>query len=710
MATLEKIRNNARWLLVGFIGLALFAFIFDGFFRSGSTFFNKKREKVVIVNGESVDIREFQAKVEETTNNYKSRSRTALSEDDQVQIRQSVFDEVVNSLLLEAEAEKAGFGVGKDEVTDLIMGNNISPILMQIPDFQNQETKQFDKNALLRFLQTIEADPSAYSPEIQQQILSMKNSWLGIEDAIIKQKKIAKLSNLLASGVAANALDAKAAFDENEVSVDFEYVSQSFNSIPDSAVSVSDAEIAALYELRKSNFKQESAKVIDFISVSILPSAEDVQEVVKRLEGVKNELISATDVADIVNESSEVPFLDAYVSSGELDANAKNFVEKSQVGDVEGPVEAQNFAYNVFKLIDIKEGPDSIKVNQLALPAITNEAELTHLADSLINEIKTGKTFADLVKEFNGQGDGDMGWQTESSLTRGVDVKFKDALFDAKLNDVFVTKSPFGSHLVQVVEKTSPVKKYKVGTVYVVVTASTETNKKIYSDLNQYISKNGNIESFKSAATEAGYVCQTNVQVTENQPAIAPIRNSRQAIRWAFNHKKGEVSDIFECQDYFVVLAVEGAVKAGFRPLADLSELLKRELINEKKGQKMVETLKGKNLSTLEDYAGAMNVTPQEVKFVTFATQRITGIGADAIVNYKATTAEAGQITEPFAGKNAVYVLKITDKKNGGTAYDEKEQKTKLNSQNSYRMMSTVQNGSLLKENAKIEDNRIRFY
>ncbi|GHU61378.1 peptidylprolyl isomerase [Bacteroidia bacterium] len=710
MATLEKIRNNARWLLVGFVGLALFAFIFDGFFRSGSTFFNKKKEKVVIVNGESIGIRDFQAKIEETTNNYKNRTRSAISEDDQIQIRQSVFDEMIGNLLLDAEAEKVGFAVGKEELTDLIMGNNISPMLLQIPDFQNQETKQFDKNILLSFLQTIEADPSAYTPEIQQQIFSMKNSWLSIEDAIVVQKKLAKLSNLIASGVAANALDAKAAYDENEVSVDFEYVSQSYNSIPDSAVSVSDAEIAALYELRKGNFKQETAKVIDFISVAIVPSEADIDEIVKRLEGVKNELTNTTEVIDIINEHSDVPFLDAYVSINVLDANAKNFVEKSQVGDIEGPVEAQNFTYNVYKLIDIKEGPDSIKVNQMTLPAISNEAQLNHLADSLINVIKSGKTFADMVKESGGQGDGDMGWQTETSLVRGVDAKFMNALFDAKLNDVFVTKSPYGSHIVQVIEKTSPVKKYKVGTVQVTVTPGTETNKKIYSDLNQYVSKNSNVESFKTAAAEAGYVCQTNVQVTENQPSLAPIRNSRQAIRWAFDHKKGEVSDIFECQDYFVVVAVEGAIKEGYRSLADLSDYLKRELINEKKGRKIVETLKGKNLSSLENYAEAMNSTVQEVKFVTFSTQRISGIGADAVVNYKATVAEPGQTTEPFAGKNAVYVLKVTDKKNGGTTYDEKEQKTKLNSQNSYRLMSTVQSGSLLKENAKIEDNRIRFY
>jgi parvulin-like peptidyl-prolyl isomerase len=105
-----------------------------------------------------------------------------------------------------------------------------------------------------------------------------------------------------------------------------------------------------------------------------------------------------------------------------------------------------------------------------------------------------------------------------------------------------------------------------------------------------------------------------------------------------------------------------------------------------------------------------MNTEPQEVKFVTFATPRISVIGADPAVNVAAFSTEKGKISKPFAGKTAAYVLQITDKNASGQTFDEKMQMQQLDMQNGYRIMSFMQNNALLKENAKIEDNRVRFF
>jgi peptidyl-prolyl cis-trans isomerase D len=340
-----------------------------------------------------------------------------------------------------------------------------------------------------------------------------------------------------------------------------------------------------------------------------------------------------------------------------------------------------------------------------------DEAKVKSLTDSLIQVIKSGKSFADVaLAETNGQNNGDMGWQTEAALVSGVDVKFSETLFNAKLNELFTVKSAYGTHLVQITEKTKPVTKYKIAEIRMEVTPSSDTYNKLYNQLNQYISKNNKLETFKSAAQEAGYVCQTNVQVLENQASIGTIENSRQVIRWAYSHKKGDISDIFECQNYFIVSAMEGTLKAGSRPLAEISDILKRELLNEKKGEKIVNDLKAKNLSALDAYAEAMNSSLQEVKFVTFTTRQITGIGFEPVVNAKALASEVGRITGPFAGKNGVYVLSLSAKNTGEQTFDETSQKQQMNMQNSYRLMQVIQSGSILKDKAKIEDNRSRFY
>ena len=708
MATLEKIRSKAG-LLVGVVGLALFAFIIGDFLRSGSTFFRQNKEKVAIVDGQSIGIREYQDAVEAMNNNYKSRG-AALTEDQQNQVRQMVFDQMTGTILLDNQSNKVGFVVSKDELADLVMGNNISPVIKQISYFQNPQTKAFDKNNLIQFLQVIESDDwSGYSAETQQQLLKEKENWLNVEKNVKEQKLVDKFSTLMISAIVANTLDAKAAYNDNAVSVDFNYVAQPYSSIPDTSIVVSDADVAKLYDLRKENYKQETAKVISYIAVNILPSEADYTDVSTRMEKVKDELAKADSPVDVINDNSDTPFLDAYVSAAQLSNDEKNFVEHASVGDIDGP-KLTDRTYNMYKLIGITQAPDSIKVNQMAFPS-TDEAKVKVHIDSLIKVIQSGKSFADVASaESNGQTNGDIGWQTESSLVSGVDSKFAAELFNAKINDLFTVKTSYGIHLVQIVEKTKPVTKYKIGLVRMETTPSQETYNKLYNSLNQYISKNRSLDKFRSAASDAGYACQTNVQVLENQTNIASIENSRQVIKWANSHNKGEVSEIFECQSYFVVAAVEGDLKAGFRPLKEVSDILKRELINEKKGAKIVASLEAKNLSTLDAYAIAMNSPIQEVKFVTFATPRITGIGTDPIVNVKAVSSEVGNITGPFAGKNGVYVLSLTAKNTSNQQYDEASQKLQMNMQNSYKIMQLVQSNRILKDKANIEDNRSRFY
>ena len=709
MATLEKIRNKAG-LLVGVVGLALFAFIIGDFLRSGSTFFRQNKEKVAIVDGQSIGIREYQDEVGVTVDNYKNRMGASLSEDQQNQIRQMVFDQMVGSILMDNESKKIGFLVTQEELADLVMGNNISPIIRQIPYFQNPQTKAFDKNVLIQFLQLIESDDwTMYSPEQQQQLQKEKDMWLTVEKSVSQQKLYDKFSTLLVSAITANSLDAKAAFNNNAVNVDFNYVSQLYNSMPDAGIEVSDADIAKLYESRKQNYKQDPAKLVSYIAVNVVPSEADYADISSRMDKLKDELAKTDNPADLINENSDAPFLDAYISAAQLDNDTKNFVMHASVGDIDGP-KLTDKMYSMSKLIGIKQSPDSIKVNQMTFPN-NDDAKIKAHIDSLIQVIRSGKSFADVaLSESNGQTNGSIGWQTEASLVRGVDAKFANDLFDAKVNDLFTVKTQYGTLLVQVVEKTKPVTKYKVGTVQMEVTPSQETYNKLYSNLNQYISKNNQLEKFRSAAPDAGYVCQTNVPLLENQYNIASIENSRQVVKWAYGHGKGDISEIFECQAYFIVAVVEGDLKAGFRPLKDISDILKRELINEKKGKTIVDSLKGKNLNSLDDYATAMNSTVQDVKFVTFATPRIAGIGAEPIVNVKAVSSEVGQITGPFAGKNGVYVLSLTAKNTSDQKFDEVAQKQQMNMQNNYKIMQLVQNNQLLKDKATVEDNRSRFY
>jgi peptidyl-prolyl cis-trans isomerase D len=621
------------------------------------------------------------------------------------------LNESIDDILFTEEAEKLGLTVSKDEYKDLIMGNNISPVVQQIPDFQNPQTGRFDKTALLQFLQTIEGDNN-YPEEYLPQLMEMKKSWLNIEKQVIQNQLRSKFSVLMASAILTNDLDAKAQYENSKTSVDFNYVAQAYTTVPDDAVSVSDAEIQKLYNERKNQYKQDEAKVIDYIAYPVAPDPSDYQAIEDKLSALKEQLATSENIAELVQNNSDIPYINAYRAYSTLDENLKHFVSANPVGSIEGPV-LTNETYNLYKIEGEKIAPDSVKFNAIMLPISISEAQTKQLADSLIQVVKGGTSFADMATSISGgQTNGEFGWATEGQLSAQVDALFKDEVFGAPVNTPFLAKSAMGTFLVQVTEKTQAVKKYKIANLQIRVTPSQDTKTRLYNELSQFISTNHSLAALKENAGKEGFTIQTDMEVTKDQINIAGIQSTRPLIQWAFNNKKGAISDIYEVQngEYFVVAAVENQLPAGYRSLASVSDVLKRELINGKKGEKLITDLKAKNLNSLEQYAEVMNAPIDSVKYVTFATPTITGIGQEPVLNVEAPLAQVNQLAGPFAGNNKVYVLTVTNKRESETPYNAELQKKQAQMQNTYRMYQLVQSPELLRENAKIDNNFSRFF
>lgn len=712
MATLEKIRSKAG-LLVLVVGLALFAFIIGDFLNSGSTYFRQTQERVAKVNGEVIKIQDYQSRIEEMTDMYKKQTGSAsLPDEYQNQIRQSVFDEMVQDIVLNEEVEHLGMGVTPEELFDMVQGENISPVIQQMPMFQNPQTGMFDKAALLNFLKTIEGTSLAgMSAEQQAQIQEARQFWMFWEKNIKRQRLAQKYTTLLAKAVSANKLDAKDAFEGTVNSSDIVYAMQSYASIPDSTIEVSKSEIEKLYNQRKELFKQKPAKVIKYISVDIRPSKEDYDKASADIEALKAEFVASDKVVDIVNENSEIPYMDAFFSEKALDPEMKQFVKTANVGEVYGPV-FENDKYRMFKLVDKTVAPDSVKISHIMLVNNGNETQAKALADSLMTVLKNGGDFAALAKQYSAdqaaeQG-GELGWFTEATALRGVNEEFQKAAFSTPLNGYAVVKSMYGTHILKVTDKTSNVEKFKVADIDMTVSPSSKTYGNIYNELNQFIAKNSDMSKLNDAAKEAGYNILSDVTVTASDQVLGSIKNSRPVIRWAFQNDKGKISEIFECDNKFVIAAVQGTLKEGYRSVESVTPMLKSEIAAQKKGEKISQDLISKNLTSLDAYAQTMNSSVDSVKFISFATRRIAGIGVEPKLNAMVSLAQKDQLSAPVAGNNGVYVFKVYEQNKDAKSYDEAAEIQALNASNGYRFnFQAIQH---LVDNANIEDNRIRFY
>jgi peptidyl-prolyl cis-trans isomerase D len=706
MATLQKIRNRAG-LLVGVVGIALLAFVIGDGLRNGATFWQQSKDKVLSVNGETVNTKEFSQQLGEVEAIYALQMNGAnLTDEQQTQVRNEVFETLVRKLLMDQEGAKTGIDVTSDEVFDMVQGENISPMVQQMQMFHDSNG-QFDRSALLRFLQTIDQTNPNYSEQDVAQIEGARKYWFFMEKNLIQQKKEEKLGALFSKAIVINSLDAKAEFENNQTNVDFDYVVQHYSALPDSLFTVTPSEIKSLYDKRKGLYKQEPSAELKYILVTVNPSEEDFAEVERAIEGLKPEYIATNDVHDIVNENSDTPFYDAYVSASFLSPEAESFAQEAQVGEVKGPLLIGN-TYHLYKYLGKTLAPDSIKVNELTLPRLDDD-KLKTVSDSLINVLKNGQSFAELSGNLTqGQFNGDIGWLTDEMALRRVDDKYRDAIFSASVGNVFLLKTSRGTHLIQVSEKTNPVQKYKVADIIMDVEPSVATTTQAYTALGQYILKNNTLETFESEAVAAGYLCQTNT-IGQNDRTLMNIPSTRQVVRWAFEQKKGEMSQIYELEgDRYLVGIVQGIYTKGYRPVEAVAELLKRELINDKKAEKIIADLQTKNCSSLEQYGEAIASTVQSVKFVSFATPRIANVGIEPALNARVPYAEANAVSAPVKGKSGVYVFKVTEKHTNPATFNLEEQKRSLGINNNYRYMYQVV--QTLRDKSTVEDFRIRFY
>lgn len=723
MATLEKIRNHAA-LLVIVVGLALLGFIIQDFLNSGSTYFRQSQNQVVTVDGTAVDYQDYQQRIEEMSEVYKMQyGLQSLTEDQSAQLRQSVYNSLVHEIVMEDVYDKIGIDVTSDELFDMIQGDNVPQMVQQNPLFIDPQTQTFSKARALSVLKTLENIESV--PEEQRAgVMEMRNFWLFWERNMKMQRMQEKYTNLLAKAIVANPIDAKDAYEGTTESSDIVYAMQSYTTIPDSTVNVSESDIRKIYNQRKEQYKQQEARIIDYIAVDVRPSQDDYAQVNKEIEEAKAQMAATDSVENIVAKYSQSPYLDFFMSEKDFrDADLSNFVKTAEVGAVEGPI-FKDDSYRVYKLIDKKTAPDSVKISDIYLASQGSvNQELTNLADSLMTLLKNGADFGELAQKYSsyssGEEAGDLGWLTEAFIYQNnLGPEFMREAFSAPLKQPVLIKTQRGYHLMKVMERTANVTKYKVGYVYMPVAPSNKTYSKIFSDLNGFVAKNNTADKITEAVKDSGYELVPNVTVTTEERHLGAIQDARQVVRWAFeNKKKGEISDIKECKSNsangdgykttYVVAILRDVISEGYQSMQSVTPMIRQELMSRKKGERIVKELKEKNPTSMDAYAQAMGSRVDTVKYITMNTQRISGIGIEPVLNAGVTYAVQNQLTGPVIGNNGVYVFKVYNRTKEAGAYDEKAQMRSLQAGMAPRVSYfAIQK---LVEDADVSDNRIRF-
>ena len=706
MATLEKIRSKGVLLLV-VVGVALFAFIIGDFLNSGSTYFGQSKMNVITIGSEDITINEFQDRINELTEVYKIQTQQSqLSEGMMEQIRQSVFDNIVRERLFENAAEQVGITVTSKELFDLVSGENIHPIMQSLTMFVNPETGMFERTFLLNFLNSLNVEPQ--TEEHYQQIQQAKTFWLFWENLVRGSRMEEKYTALLTGALNANSLDAKFAFDSRLNTADVAYVMKSYNAIADSMIVVSDKDLKNEYARIKDRLEQEASRDLVYISFPIRPSEEDFARAQDAIIRLKDEFVNSDDIIDLVNYNSDIPFPTFSVSEQQIDPEFREFAFSGRLDSVVGPIFV-NDTYKMARIIETSIAPDSVNIKHI-LVFEQDEETTQRLADSIINAVKAGESFAALAEKHSrnpntARNGGEVGWIFENHVERELIAP----IFYEKNDSIFAVKTNNGTQIILVRERGDKVPKVKLAVLARTVSASTSTFSELYNEAKSFVVTNNTVEKFEAAAREQGFVLRPANAVGENTPRLGNIPDSRKIIRWAFENNSRVVSDVFESGDEFIVAAVAGINKKGYRTFNDVREELKATVIRDKKAEMITVEFsdKLKQSNNINNFANLVSLPVETLTGINFASTR-TAIGFEPAIVGTAPFMQVNTLSAPLKGNIGVFVLSPTQITASTAVFNEAQERTQIGNMFNYTVPQGILN--VLKSNDEVVDKRSNFY
>ena len=236
--------------------------------------------------------------------------------------------------------------------------------------------------------------------------------------------------------------------------------------------------------------------------------------------------------------------------------------------------------------------------------------------------------------------------------------------------------------IMQVTDKKAVKDKYKVAIVKRTVDFSKETYSKAYNEFSAFIAANNTLEKMVANAEDAGYRLLDRNDLTSAEHGIGGIRDTKDALRWVFNAKPGEVSSLYECgeSDHLLMVGLESIVPEGYRPLTLVQDQLRFEVLRDKKAEKIMADMKAAGAASFDQYKNLANAVEDSVKLVTFgAAAYVPALrSSEPLVSAYASVGEMNQLSTPIKGNGGVFVLQTYAQEKLDNTYNQEDEEAAL--------------------------------
>ena len=715
MAALGTIRKRGV-ILVCIISFGLFAFIAEEAFRSCDSAKNNERQQIGEVYGEKISVQEFQKLVDEYTEVIKmQQGQENLPEQQMNQIKDMVWNTYVQNQMIAKEAGKLGLTVTDAELQD-ILKTGTNPMLQQTP-FVNQQTGRFDVSALQKFLadyKTQKANPA--NAQLMDQYTKIYNYWSFIEKTLRQQTLAQKYQALLAHCFISNPVEAKMAFKEENEESQIQLAAFPYSDIQDDKVKVEESDLKAKYDELKARFKQPvETRDIKYVDIEVMASAADRAALNKDFAGFQTQLAAAADPAEVVRKAaSTVSYLGIPVSKEAYPSDIAAVLDSMAVGSTSAvKANTADNTLNIVKLVSKQQLPDSVQYRVIQVAA-NSVAEAKTKADSIQGAIAGGADFEAIAKKY-GQ-TGEKAWMTtkqyEYAQTMDKDNKaFINTLNTASVNAYNELQLGQGYVILQVCDRKAMVTKYVAAVIKKEIQFSNDTYRTAFNKFSSYVSANPKSEDLLKNATKSGYRVQNLNDMTTATHYVANIHSTRDALKWIFESKEGEVSPMYECGDnnHLLVVVLDKIHRIGYRDLSDpqVKEMVKAEVIKDKKAELIMAKVAGVKSIAAAKAKGAKIATVNQITFAAPTFISATGASEPAVSGAVSATKKGAFVANAVKGNAGVYLFQVTGKTNRPVKFDEKAYEQKCR-QKAMQYAGNFMNELYMK--AHVVDNRYLFF
>jgi len=707
MAAIEKIRRRSG-LLIAIIGLALLAFVLQDLFQSTG----RHREfNVAVVDGEKIPYKDFEDLKNQNLENMKRSYGNSLTSSQTYSVYNNTLEQMIKDHIMTKEYDALGINVTAEELYDQFVGEE--PHQWVVQNFSDANGN-FNRQALENYMQNLDNFP-----------VESRNQWIEFEKAIKENRLETKFNNLVKASYFVPTKLAQKYYENKNTKASADVIALRYASIPDSTVVVTDQDNKKFYEENKYRFETDEARGIEYVVFDIKPSQQDKQDALEFVADLKNDFTNTDNVASFVNANSDARYDSTWMGRSDVSTVIESVVfdNGNQPGFVFGPY-FDNDAYNLVRIVDLQNRADSLKASHILIPyagafrsedTITTKERAQAIADSLLNvlkkNVKKPELFAELATAFSSdkgsaEKGGDLDWFTDGTMV----PTFNEFVMNNAVGQMGVVESPFGFHVIKVTGKTEMHPKARLAVLKHDVTASTKTYQDVFAVANKFVTENRTYDQFNAAIEAQGLTKRTMPRMTASTYQITGIENPRQIVRWAFEDKtkKGDVSSIFELDDMFVVAALTDVVPEGYAPLEKVIEQSKYQILNKKKGEIAVEKMKacGNDYDRMVRELGAEQATVSDVNM---DGRVLSNFGVEADMVGTILGMKEGAVEGPIAGNSSAFIVKNVKIQNAPATTDfSTVLRDKTSQFNNKVLNNAVYNA--LRNNAKIEDNRVNFY